>query len=360
MEPDGPSETHSTPCALRSVPMDTDQELTNDHPALARCWHPVARSSEVGVAPRRITLLGEHWVLWRNQDGDLSGFADRCPHRRAPLSLGSCAAGVITCAYHGWRFDSEGTCIEIPALGPGATLPPAARLSAPGAVAEAHGMVYLAPLSPLTPLPYLAEADDDRFMTGDLPVISTRGSAALLADNFLDMAHFPFVHAATFGAEESSEVAPYEVVRDGLCTTVSFEHSFANREDPGVARGERPLIQRRRLTYTFTAPFHLSLRIDFLDAGGTNTIGFFLCPESADTTRIYSTLWRDDLDGDRQRMDEAVAFETAVVEEDLAIQSRFDVLSVPLSVSAEVHTRADKTTLELRRVLIDLVKAAGR
>ena len=58
-------------------------------------------------------------------------------------------------------------------------------------------------------------------------------------------------------------------------------------------------------------------------------------------------------------MDEAVAFEMAVVEEDLALQSRFDILSVPLSVTAEVHTRADKTTLELRRVLIDLVAAVG-
>ena len=338
--------------------MDGPEELTNDHPALLQCWHPVARAAEIEPTPRRVTLLGEHWVLWRDVAGVLCGFVDRCPHRRAPLSLGSCEGGVLTCAYHGWRFDSTGACIEIPALGPGATLPPAARLAAPAALAEAHGMVYLAPLPPLTPLPHLAEADDDRFMTGDLPVLSTRGSAALLADNFLDMAHFPFVHASTFGAEEAREVSPYEVVREALCTTVSFEHSFANREDPGVKSGERPLVQRRRLTYTFTAPFHLSLRIDFLDAGGTNLIGFFLCPEAADTTRIYSTLWRDDLDGDRRRMDEAVAFERAVVEEDLAIQSRYDVLSVPLSVTAEVHTRADKTTLELRRVLIDLVEMA--
>lgn len=334
-------------------------ELTNDHPALRRCWHPVARSAEISSAPVRVVLLGEPWVLWRDGHGVLTGFADRCPHRRAPLSLGTCADGALTCAYHGWQFDSTGACLEIPALGPGATLPPAARLAAPAGLAESHGMVYLAPEEPVTRIPALPEAEDASFLAGDLPVIITRGSAALLADNFLDMAHFPFVHAGTFGAGEATEVEPYEVERDGLSTRVTFEHAFANREDPGVDAGIRDLIQHRRLTYSFTAPFHLSLRIDFFEAQGTNTIGFFLCPQDATTTRIYSTLWRDDLDGDRSRMDDAVAFEMAVVEEDLAIQSKFDVLSVPLSVTDEVHTRADKTTIELRRVLIDLVAAAG-
>lgn len=307
----------------------------------------------------RVVLLDEPWVLWRDGEGVLTGFADRCPHRRAPLSLGHCDGGEISCAYHGWRFDRAGACVEIPALGPDATLPPTARLDAPAGLAEAHGMVYLAPAEPVTTVPDLVEADDPSFMAGDLPVITTRGSAALLTDNFLDMAHFPFVHAGTFGAGEATEVEPYEVERLGLSTTVTFEHAFANREDPGVEAGIRDLVQHRRLTYSFTAPFHLSLRIDFLEAGGTNTIGFFLCPQDATTTRIYSTLWRNDLEGDRSRMDEAVAFEMAVVEEDLALQSKFDVLSVPLSVTAEVHTRADKTTLELRRVLIELVAAAG-
>ena len=221
-------------------------------------------------------------------------------------------------------------------------------------------MIYLAPEDPVVPVPTMAEDGDESFLVGDLPVITTRGSAALLADNFLDMAHFPFVHAGTFGAEEERDVAPYEVVREGLTTTVAFTHAFANREDPGVEAGLRPLIQQRRLIYRFTAPFHLSLRIEYLDAGGVNTIGFFLCPQDAETVRVYSTLWRDDLDGDVERMAEAVAFETAVVEEDLRIQSAYDVLSVPLALNVEAHTRADKTTLEMRRVLIDLVAEAAR
>ena len=185
--------------------------------------------------------------------------------------------------------------------------------------------------------------------------MSTRGSAGLLADNFLDVAHFPFVHAGTFGADEAAEVPQYAVARDGWSFTMSYEHSFSNREDPGVAAGTRSLVQSRRLAYRLDAPFHLSLRIDFVEAGGTNVIGFFIQPETAETCRLFTTLWRDDLAGDDRRMAEAVDFEVAVLREDLLIQQSFHELVLPLEPTAEVHTRVDRTTLELRRVLSDLV-----
>jgi vanillate O-demethylase monooxygenase subunit len=331
--------------------------LSNVDPALRRCWHPVARPAEVTEQPRQFMLLGEPWVLYR-VEGRIVAFEDRCPHRRTPLSIGHCEAGTLQCAYHGWRFDSSGACVEIPALGAGATLPPAARLSPPAGLVEAHGMVFLAPEDPIAPLGAIPEAADPAFCAGELPTLATRGSAGLLADNFLDVAHFPFVHAGTFGADEAAEVPQYAVARDDWSFTMSYEHSFANREDPGVASGVRPLVQTRRLAYRLDAPFHLSLRIDFVEAGGTNVIGFFIQPETAETCRLFTTLWRDDLSGDADRMAEAVDFEVDVLREDLVIQQSFQELVLPLAPTAEVHTRADRTTLELRRVLSDLVAVA--
>ena len=256
--------------------------LTNTDPVLRPCWHPVARSEEVTEQPHGVMLLGEPWVLYRS-GGEVRAFADRCPHRHCPLTLGHCEGGVLQCAYHGWRFDGDGRCVEIPALGERATLPPAARLTPAGAVAEAHGIVFIAPEPPITPLGSVPEADDPAFMMGPLPTLRARGSAGLLADNFLDIAHFPFVHAGTFGTEEAAEVAPFAVARDDWSFTVSYEHPFAHREDPGVAAGLRPLVQTRRLTYRLSAPFHLRLRIDFVDSGGSNVIGFFIQPETDET-----------------------------------------------------------------------------
>jgi phenylpropionate dioxygenase-like ring-hydroxylating dioxygenase large terminal subunit len=330
--------------------------LTNTDPALRRCWHPVARAGEVTEQPRGVMLLGDPWVLYRS-GGEVRAFVDRCPHRHCPLTLGHCEGGVLQCAYHGWRFDEGGRCVEIPALGEGATLPPAARLTPAGAVAEAHGIVFLAPEPPIAPLGTIPEADDPSFMAGVLPTLRARGSAGLLADNFLDIAHFPFVHAGTFGTEEAAEVAPFAVARDDWSFTVSYEHPFAHREDPGVAAGLRPLVQTRRLTYRLSAPFHLRLRIDFVDSGGSNVIGFFIQPETDETCRLFTTLWRDDLEGDEPRMAEAVEFELAVLREDLLVQEAYHELVLPLEPTAEVHTRADRATLELRRVLADLVAA---
>jgi vanillate O-demethylase monooxygenase subunit len=332
--------------------------LRNVDPALRRAWHPLCRSDEVSDQPSSHQLLGERYVACRLEDGSVAVFVDRCPHRLAPLSTGWCEGASLRCGYHGWRFDATGRCVEIPALGEGATIPPRAALAAPAGVFESHSMLFVAPDDPLTPRPVLRAAGDPTFLRGDLPVIDTRASAGLLADNFLDMAHFAFVHAGTFGAGEAREVPPYSVTRDGYRFCAAYEHQFANREDPGVASGLRALLQTRRLTYRYTAPFHLELEIEFLDAGGSNVIGFFLVPLDDEHVRIYSSLWRNDLDGSRERMDEAVAFEMAVVAEDLALQSRYERLELPLDATTEIHTRADRTTLELRRILADLVAAA--
>ena len=332
--------------------------LTNTTPALRRAWHALCRADEVTSTPRSFVLLGERYVAYRSSEGRAVIFYDRCPHRFAPLSMGTCEGAALRCAYHGLVFDETGRCVEIPALGSGATLPARAQLAGPAAVLESHSMIFVAPEAPLTPTPYLAAAADPAFMRGDLEVIETRASAALLADNFLDMAHFPFVHAGTFGAEEAREVPNYHVSRDGYSFEATYEHDFAHREDPGVAAGIRPLVQRRRLSYRYIAPFHLELAIDFLDAGGTNVIGFFLAPVDDETVRIYSSLWRNDLGGSEERMREAVDFEVAVIDEDLRLQSAMTSLSMPLDATAEVHTRADKITVELRRVLADFVNEA--
>ncbi len=271
--------------------------------------------------------------------------------------MGTCEGATLRCAYHGWVFDERGVCVEIPALGEHSVLPSRASLRGPAGVHESHAMLFIAPDEPLTPRPSVAAAADPTFLRGDLPVMEVRASAGLLADNFLDMAHFPFIHAGTFGADGAREVPNYRVTRTGYSFEATYEHEFAHREDPGVAAGLRPLVQRRRLTYRYTAPFHLELAIEFLDAGGSNVIGFFLTPVDDETVRIYSSLWRDDLDGSIERMREAIEFEVAVINEDLWLQTRMEVLSIPLNITSEVHTRADRTTVELRRILADFVAA---
>jgi phenylpropionate dioxygenase-like ring-hydroxylating dioxygenase large terminal subunit len=232
------------------------------------------------------------------------------------------------------------------------------------AVCERDGLVFLAPEPPITELLEVEAAHDPAFLVGWLAPLRARVGAGLMTDNFLDMAHFPFVHAATIGAEELTTFDDIAVVRQGLGMTVRSEHRFANHEDPGVAEGLRPLIQRRRVTYVYRAPFSSGLRIEYLDVGGTNEVVLHVQPEDELSCRLYSAVYRDDLGpaGDREsgkRLAEAVRYETLVLAEDLALQTRYRDLRLPLDLRAEVHVRADAPTIELRRILADLVTETG-
>jgi phenylpropionate dioxygenase-like ring-hydroxylating dioxygenase large terminal subunit len=339
-----------------TVPLQT---LSNVDPALRRAWHPVAYSHEVTDQPVQVRLLGETWALARLADGSggtsLAAFRDRCPHRFAPLSAGSIVDGALRCGYHGWCFDAEGTCTDIPALTGTDRRPSRADVAVPAGVAEHLGLVFLAIEPPAAPLLDVAAERDASFLRGDLPPIRTRGCAGLLLDNFLDIAHFPFVHAATIGLEDAADVPVLEVERTPAGLRSITTHPFPNREDPAVATGERPLVQHRRLTYEVNLAFNAVLTIDYVEAGGTNIVGFFVQPEDAETCRIYTMLWRNDLGGDPDRMAHCVAFEQRILEEDLRIQSRYEHLTLPLDPTAEVHTKADRLTLELRRVLRSFV-----
>jgi len=226
-------------------------------------------------------------------------------------------------------------------------------------VTERYGLVFLAPAEPLAELPPVDSAYDPAFETVELVPTEARVGAGQTADNFLDFAHFPFLHRATIGTDESTILDPYSVNRDGLSFTVVYEHPVANRVDPGVASGLRPLVQNRRMTYWYTAPFFLVLRLEYLEARAVNVIGFFIQPQTDESCRLYMTIWCNDLGGDPSRREAMIAYEQKILDEDLALQTQFDDLSLPLELNAEIHTRADKNTVELRRVLGDLVAKAA-
>jgi len=80
-------------------------------------WQPAALVDELqGERPiRPVRLLGENFVLFRDEAGRY-GLLDRdCPHRGADLAFGRLEDGGLRCAFHGWLFDVDGKCLETPA-----------------------------------------------------------------------------------------------------------------------------------------------------------------------------------------------------------------------------------------------------
>ncbi|WP_336033276.1 Rieske 2Fe-2S domain-containing protein [Geodermatophilus sp. FMUSA9-8] len=117
-------------------------------PSTARTagWFPVARAAEVGTTPVPVGAGGRSWVVVRLRPGaEVSAFPARCPHRLVPLAAATVVEGRLQCPYHGWRFDGDGRCVDVPSLGPDGAAPPRADLAVPWAVEERHGWVWLAP-----------------------------------------------------------------------------------------------------------------------------------------------------------------------------------------------------------------------
>jgi phenylpropionate dioxygenase-like ring-hydroxylating dioxygenase large terminal subunit len=109
-------------------------------------WFPVARATEVGTTPVPVGAGGQAYVVVRlRPDGEVSAFPARCPHRLVPLAAAAVVDGRLQCPAHGWRFDGEGRCVDIPSLGEHGAPPPRADLSMPWAVEERHGWIWLAP-----------------------------------------------------------------------------------------------------------------------------------------------------------------------------------------------------------------------
>ena len=185
-------------------------EVLCSNPKLRGYWFAVAQADEVAPGPRPVELLGERFVVWRDGAGLLAAAHDRCPHREAPLSLGQVVDGCLQCPYHGWEFGADGVCVLVPSSGPNTVVPSKAYLSTVNSenATDSYGC---ASASQRRPFPISLKNDDPDFRRINNPVERWTTSATRMADNFMDIAHFPWVHSGTFGRAQDTLVPKIEL-----------------------------------------------------------------------------------------------------------------------------------------------------
>src|SRR3569833_1196917 len=84
---------------------------------LRRFWTPFALSTELpgpDSDPIRVRLMGENLVAYRDTNGTVGLIQENCPHRGASLFFGRNEECGLRCVYHGWKFDTSGTCVDMP------------------------------------------------------------------------------------------------------------------------------------------------------------------------------------------------------------------------------------------------------
>src|SRR5215212_5884053 len=82
-----------------------------------RFWLPVLLNTDLGPsdgAPVRVRVLGENLVAFRDSRGAIALVSENCPHRGASLFFGRNEESSLRCVYHGWKFDTSGSCVDMP------------------------------------------------------------------------------------------------------------------------------------------------------------------------------------------------------------------------------------------------------
>ena len=112
-------------------------------------WYPIIRSEDLGPdKPERAKVLGVNFVVFRDQEGRARVLSDTCVHRGGSLGgaweLGQnprVVNGCVVCPYHGWEYNGEGECTNIPSIGYGKKPPARAKVDA-YPVQEKYGIVF--------------------------------------------------------------------------------------------------------------------------------------------------------------------------------------------------------------------------
>jgi len=179
---------------------ELNEKLTRvgpDTPAgnlLRRYWWPVAASAELASRPtKKVRLLGEDLVLFRDASGRMGLIAERCPHRRVSLVYGIPEPEGIRCPYHGWLMDRQGNCLEQPAEPPESSFKEKIKVPA-YQVQELGGLIfgYLGP----EPAPLLPRYDE--FVWDN--AVREIGAAVIpcnwlqIMENSLDGTHVEWLH----------------------------------------------------------------------------------------------------------------------------------------------------------------------
>ncbi|TMJ24977.1 MAG: Rieske 2Fe-2S domain-containing protein, partial [Alphaproteobacteria bacterium] len=191
---------------------------------LRRYWHPVGLAGDAGATPRPVKILGEELILFRDGQGRPGLVYPRCCHRGTTLYYGRIEERGIRCCYHGWLFDVEGHCLEMPAE-PDPTGAQCQRVRQPWYPAqERYGLVfaYLGPPDKKPVLPRFeclevmapgefVEADDSSLGSGGIVIAPCNWLQHF--ENVVDPYHVPILHGSFSGAQFVEQMAAFPKVK---------------------------------------------------------------------------------------------------------------------------------------------------
>lgn len=169
-------------------------------------WHIACLSGELTDRPLQRVIYDKPFVLFRDKNKIAVCLPDRCLHRHALLSEGECRDGKITCPYHGWKYDSNGTVVSIPSEGPDYSSSKHKTISFP--VIEQEGVIWVwtHDSSPGEMTPWHFPRYSESGWVHYIMVTDFDNEVTNLVENFMDVPHTVFVHRGWFRNKGQTKV----------------------------------------------------------------------------------------------------------------------------------------------------------
>lgn len=214
----------SAPDLPAADPEDQDLQRTAA-PWPRNAWYAACMPDEIEDGPLGRMICGEPIVFFRGQGGKVAALEDFCPHRGAPLSLGTVRDGALVCGYHGLAMGCHGKTVGMPGQRVGG-FPPIRTFP----VIERYGFIWVWPgnadNADPAKLRHLEWAEDDGWAYGG-GLYHIGCDYRLMIDNLMDLTHETYVHSTSIGQKEIDEapvktrLAGQEVVTSRFMSGVS-------------------------------------------------------------------------------------------------------------------------------------------
>jgi phthalate 4,5-dioxygenase len=225
-------------------------------------WMPAMLSSELpspGCNPVRVMLMGEKLIGFRDGENRVGLLADACPHRGASLFFGRNDACGLRCVYHGWQFDVNGACIDMPNEPEEAEFKH--RVNAISYPCQERGGVvwtYMGPRTEPPPLPDL-EGNMQENSHESVRAVQLESNWLQILEGDIDTTHVGFLHYGGLKAEDQPPGSFSEwQLRD---KTAKFEvidteggAAYGARREAGPGQDYWRIAQFCFPFYTFTPP----------------------------------------------------------------------------------------------------------
>ncbi len=259
---------------------------------LRNVWYVAALSDQVVVGKmKKVLIMNEPIVLFRDRQGQAHAVRDICPHRGIPFSYGRVVGDQLECPYHGWKFSGDGVCREIPSLCSGQDLDPTKIKVRTWPLSEAFGMIWIfigekgADPTKAPPLPKFHElAETARPKVVKVATFHCHIDHAVIG--LMDPAHGPYVHQSWLWRNERSTIE-----KKKKFAPVEYGFQMIRHSPSANSKAYKILGGELSTEITFQLP---SVRVEHIRAGKRNLYAFTgLTPVNEKETIIHQLMYWD-------------------------------------------------------------------